>query len=163
MSFDPLNQTVPPGVWSVKGRRATYVEHEMEEQLASHLYDDNASSLIELEGLPPFIPQATAGALNHPQSTGNLGRLSVQPYISPEYLAEIEQNDAKFNPFNFDQHLVDISQRPAGSFSLSWVVERIRSDRELIPPWESPIFVPPCTDAEGSVRPDVGLLYPRKV
>ena len=163
MSFDPLNNTVPPGIWSAKGQQATYVEHEMEEQLASHLYDSDAPSLIELEGLPSFIPLETAAAVDPPKSLNNFGRLSVQPYITPEYLAVIEANDAKFNPFSCDQKLVDIDSRPAGSLYWSWIVERLRDDREVIPPWESPIVVPPCGDGEGSVRPESGLLYPRKV
>ena len=163
MSFDPLNKTVPPGIWSVKGQEATYVEHVMEEELASHLYDSNAPSLIELEGFPSFVPVDTAGAIEHPDSLDNFGRLSVVSYTTSDYVAVIQQNDAKFNPFSCDQKLVDTGNKPAGSLYWSWIFERLRDDREVIPPWESPIVVPPCPEGEGSVRPEAGLIYPRKV
>ena len=165
MSFDPLNKTVPPGVWSTGTTKNTYAKDHMVGELASHVYDNNAQTFITCEGVPSFVPQATADVLDDPtQQLHRFARTTgPMPYMDAELIAEIQENDAKFNPFTYDDLTIDKFSRPAGPQTYSWILDKLRDDVVVTPPWENPDIVPPCEGGGGSERPETGLLYPRKV
>ena len=164
--FDPLNKTVPPGIFSAgdNGENVTYIKKTIEGVYSTLIYDSNQPTFFG-RTFPSFMTPDQKHVFPYPRY--GLGvKLKIVSYMQGGLLETIRANDAKLNPFTYPSAIVGDDEGdyfPPGERNYFGTTVLTRSDITVKGIWDNPVVVPPGQGGGGSERPDSGLLYPRKV
>jgi len=164
--FDPLNKTVPPGIFSgSSGNDVRPVKSYIEGIHAELIYESNLPS-YQNRSYPPFMTPAQQQYMPQLYTTNMTEKTILVEMLPSALKTSIENLDAKLNTFTYPPSIVgadNTAMFPPGPQTMHGVADLARSDLRKLPPWENPEIVPPCEGGGGSERPETGLLYPRKV
>ena len=162
--FEPLNKTVPPGIFSDTVHDVTQLKAPVEAVYREMIYDTSLPTFFG-RTFPSFMSREQRDAMPSPRG-GIAFRVMTVPYMEGAFLETVRANDAKLNPFTYPLSIVGEDENdffPPGERNFFGTFVLNRSDITIKGMHENPIAVPPCQGGGGSERPDSGLLYPRKV